>query len=67
MTASTELEMRPLEAHELDIVNGGTGIPAQQVATSSSLFSSGPSYGPVYWDAASALWPAWFPRPRSAC
>jgi len=48
MLTSAELEMRPLETHELEIVSGG-GISPQQPASRDYHFGCGP-YGPVQWD-----------------
>jgi len=50
-TNKTELEMRPLEAHELDLVNGA-GIPVQNPLTftlSFMLFFGPPVHGDATW------------------
>jgi len=59
MNTKTELELRPLEAHELDLVNGA-GIPVQQQAQFGPITGAGPFvtnlvwFGGMVWDSYSA-------------
>ncbi|PWT92048.1 MAG: hypothetical protein C5B56_02940 [Proteobacteria bacterium] len=63
LNTKTELELRPLEGHELDLVNGG-GIPMQQPASHDYHLGVGPFlWGPFQWD---VIWFALIPNAQAS-
>jgi len=62
-TNKTELELRPLEDNEVDLVNGG-GIPMQQPASHDyHPLGGGFLWGPFQWD---VIWFAIIPNAQAS-
>jgi len=56
-----DARLRPLEAHEFDLVNGG-GIPMQQPASHGYYIQVGQLFGPFQWD---VIWFAIIPNAQA--
>jgi len=58
MDTKTELELRRLEAHELDLVSGGQTAPSQ-------VMTEAPGWkGPFAWDLITVIWETRFRGPK---